>query len=105
MNVNEQQTARTLRTALMTGVFAALLMGAGLLAGCERKAVSASSGSVPAMPVSVIKIQPADVAITNEWVGTLDGFVNAQIQPQAAGYLVRQNVFGRLSGRQGPGPV
>ena len=26
-----------------------------------------------------------------EWVGTLDGYVNAQIQPQANGYLIRQN--------------
>ncbi len=42
------------------------------------------------MPVSVVKIEPADVPIANEWVGTMDGFVNAQIQPQAAGYLVRQ---------------
>jgi membrane fusion protein (multidrug efflux system) len=29
--------------------------------------------------------------VTNEWVGTLDGYVNAQIQPQANGYLVSQN--------------
>jgi membrane fusion protein (multidrug efflux system) len=35
------------------------------------------------MPVSVIKINPTDVPIANEWVGTMDGFVNAQIQPQA----------------------
>lgn len=42
------------------------------------------------MPVSVIKINPTDVPIANEWVGTMDGYVNAQIQPQAAGYLVRQ---------------
>src|SRR6201988_178399 len=26
-----------------------------------------------------------------DWVGTLDGFVNAQIQPQVSGYLVQQN--------------
>jgi membrane fusion protein (multidrug efflux system) len=26
-----------------------------------------------------------------EWVATMDGYVNAQIQPQASGYLVRQN--------------
>ena len=92
MNVNEQQNTRTVGNTLMPVVFALLLMGAGLLAGCERKAVSASSGSMPPMPVSVVKIQPADVAITNEWVGTLDGFVNAQIQPQVSGYLIRQNI-------------
>lgn len=43
------------------------------------------------MPVSVVKVQQSDVPIVGEWVGTLDGYVNAQIQPQASGYLVRQN--------------
>jgi membrane fusion protein (multidrug efflux system) len=31
------------------------------------------------------------VALTGSWVGTLDGYVNAQIQPQVSGYLVKQN--------------
>jgi len=44
-----------------------------------------------AMPVSVVKVRQADVPLTGEWVGTLDGYVNAQIQPQVSGYLVRQN--------------
>jgi membrane fusion protein (multidrug efflux system) len=43
------------------------------------------------MPVSVVKIHQGDVPLTGEWVGTLDGYVNAQIQPQASGYLIRQN--------------
>lgn len=43
------------------------------------------------MPVSVVKIEPKDVSLTGEWVGTLDGYVNAQIQPQASGYLIKQN--------------
>ncbi len=42
------------------------------------------------IPVSVATVQAADVPITGEWVGTLDGYVNAQIQPQVNGYLVRQ---------------
>jgi membrane fusion protein (multidrug efflux system) len=42
------------------------------------------------MPVSVVKVRQADVPLTGEWVGTLDGYVNAQIQPQVSGYLVRQ---------------
>jgi membrane fusion protein (multidrug efflux system) len=42
------------------------------------------------MPVSVVEIAPADVGVASEWVGTMDGFVNAQIQPQASGYLIRQ---------------
>ncbi|MGE5647402.1 MAG: efflux RND transporter periplasmic adaptor subunit [Acidobacteriota bacterium] len=41
--------------------------------------------------MSVAPARQADVALTGEWVGTLDGYVNAQIQPQVSGYLVRQN--------------
>ena len=65
-----------------------LVAGAMLLAGCETK--PAAGGPPQAMPVSVVEIEPANVPISNEWVGTLDGYVNAQIQPQASGYLIRQ---------------
>ncbi|MDQ1408737.1 MAG: rane fusion protein multidrug efflux system [Acidobacteriaceae bacterium] len=67
-----------------------LLLGTALLSGCGNKSTSAG-GPPPPMPVTVVKIQPADVSLTGEWVGTLDGYVNAQIQPQAAGYLIKQN--------------
>ncbi|MGO9937165.1 MAG: efflux RND transporter periplasmic adaptor subunit [Terracidiphilus sp.] len=43
------------------------------------------------MRVSVVKADQTDVPLTGEWVGTLDGYVNAQIQPQANGYLIRQD--------------
>jgi membrane fusion protein, multidrug efflux system len=66
-----------------------LLVSAGLLTGCGQKA--APAGPPPAMPVTVVEVKPSDVPLTGEWVGTLDGFVNAQIQPQASGYLVKQN--------------
>jgi membrane fusion protein (multidrug efflux system) len=41
--------------------------------------------------VGMWKPRKSDVPITGEWVGTLDGYVNAQIQPQANGYLIRQD--------------
>jgi RND family efflux transporter MFP subunit len=40
--------------------------------------------------VEVVQVEQRDVPIWNEWVGTLDGFVNAQIKPQVTGYLLRQ---------------
>ena len=67
-----------------------LVLGSGFLSGCGQNS-SAQAGPPPPIPVSVVKLQPTDVPITGEWVGTLDGYVNAQIQPQASGYLVRQN--------------
>jgi membrane fusion protein, multidrug efflux system len=67
-----------------------LLFSVGLLAGCGKKD-AAPAGAPQALPVTVVEVKPADVPLTGEWVGTLDGFVNAQIQPQASGYLVKQN--------------
>ena len=67
-----------------------LIVAGALLAGCDSRSVSAKTAPPP-MPVSVFKAEQSDVPVTGEWVGTLDGFVNAQIQPQANGYLVRQD--------------
>src|SRR5580698_8247614 len=65
-----------------------LMLGAALLTGCGK--APAASGPPPALPVSVVQVEASDVPVSNEWVGTLDGFVNAQIQPQANGYLIKQ---------------
>jgi membrane fusion protein (multidrug efflux system) len=43
------------------------------------------------MPVDVVTVQQSDVPVSNDWVGTLDGFVNANIQPQVSGYLIKQD--------------
>jgi RND family efflux transporter MFP subunit len=40
--------------------------------------------------VDVVPVVQQDVPIYGEWVATLDGYVNAQIQPQVAGYIVNQ---------------
>src|ERR671923_3057156 len=40
--------------------------------------------------VAVARVEQRDVPIPNEWVGTLEGLVNAQIRPQVTGYLLRQ---------------
>jgi membrane fusion protein (multidrug efflux system) len=38
----------------------------------------------------VVRVGIQDVPLRGEWVGTLDGYVNANIQPQVSGYLIRQ---------------
>ena len=45
----------------------------------------------PAAEVEVASVVQQDVPIYGEWVATLDGYVNAQIQPQVSGYLVKQS--------------
>ena len=63
------------------------LLSALLCAGCAQK--NASPAGAP--QVQVARVVERDVSIYGEWVATLDGYVNAQIQPQVSGYLIKQN--------------
>lgn len=55
--------------------------------GCQSKQAAAPSPT----EVEVADVVQKDVPIYGEWVATLDGYVNAQIQPQVTGYLIKQN--------------
>jgi RND family efflux transporter MFP subunit len=66
------------------------LSGLMLFTGCEKQNAPPQQQQQGAMPVSVVSVEASDVPLTNEWVGTMDGYVNAQIQPQVSGYLVEQ---------------
>lgn len=81
-------TVFIMRAAALAG---ALFLSGGLVAGCGKSVSASPSAPQQAMKVMVVKAVQTDVPLTGEWVGTLDGYVNAQIQPQANGYLVRQN--------------
>jgi RND family efflux transporter MFP subunit len=72
----------SLKRALRCSVFVALLC-----TGCAQK----NSSPAGAPQVQVARVVVKDVSITSEWVATLDGYVNAQIQPQVSGYLIKQN--------------
>jgi RND family efflux transporter MFP subunit len=51
----------------------------------------ASGAGAEAPPdVMVAQVDQKDVPIYGEWIGTLDGFVNADVRAQVTGYLVRQ---------------
>jgi membrane fusion protein (multidrug efflux system) len=67
---------------------AALLGIAAAVTGCAKN--NAAPLTTGPLPVSVVNVRAEDVPLSNEWVGTMDGYVNAQIQPQVSGYLVRQ---------------
>jgi len=80
--MNGSWTILQMRSALLFSVF-----GSFLCAGCAQKK------SPPSRPpqVQVARVVQRDVSIYSEWVGTLDGYVNAQIQPQVTGYLIKQD--------------
>jgi membrane fusion protein (multidrug efflux system) len=63
----------------------ALLAFTGLLAGCKGKP------PVPAAPdVEVVAVEQRDVPIYRDWVGTLEADVNATINAQVSGYLLKR---------------
>lgn len=67
-----------------------LVLSLAPLTGCETSRAATARGAMGPMPVSVVAARQEDVALTGQWVGMLDGYVNAQIQPQVSGYLVKQ---------------
>jgi RND family efflux transporter MFP subunit len=80
------------RTGVPIGVLcfmiAADLGAPWILGGCQSQK---AAGAPPPAEVQVVSVVQQDVPIYDEWVATLDGYVNAQIQPQVSGYLVQQN--------------
>jgi membrane fusion protein, multidrug efflux system len=63
------------------------LFGMVILAGCKP-----ASTQSPAPPtVKVATVTQGDPVIYHEWIGTLDGLVNAQIRAQVTGYLLAQD--------------
>jgi len=64
-----------------------LLATVVLAAGCGSPE---AAPSIPSPEVEAATVIEKDVPIYSEWVATLDGYVNAQIQPQVTGYVIRQ---------------
>jgi RND family efflux transporter MFP subunit len=79
----------------------AVLVGAALAAaaGCSSKTNAA--GAPPPQEVEVAVVQQKDIPIEREWIGTLDGLVNASVKAQVSGYLLTQNYAEGSFVRQG----
>ncbi len=86
--------------ARQRGSWAGLLLAGSallLLVACSGKKAEA-----PAPPeVEVVSVEQRDVPIYWEWIATLDGYVNAQIQPQVTGYLTKRNYIEGTMVRKG----
>lgn len=73
------------RMGIAARLFLVLIVAAAA-AACRKK-----DPPPPAPPaVQVAPVIVRDVPVTSEWIGTLDGYVNAEIRPQVEGYLLRQ---------------
>jgi RND family efflux transporter MFP subunit len=85
---NEENRVTGWLISLRSGKFLLCgLLTAVQCAGCAQKKAPAAA----APQVQVARVVQKDVSIYREWVATLDGYVNAQIQPQVSGYLIKQD--------------
>jgi membrane fusion protein (multidrug efflux system) len=69
---------------------ALLAIACALLCGCSATASSEARKDPPPISVQVATAVLRDVPIYGDWVATTDGYVNANIEPQVSGYLIRQ---------------
>ena len=68
---------------------AMLILGVSLFnIGCGEK--NAQAGRPAAVDVEVAQVEQKDIPIYGEWIGTLDGLVNADVRAQVTGYLLKQ---------------
>ncbi len=77
------------RNLVIAGVICLVVIA--LIARTLRPKRAAGAGAEAPPEVMVAQVEQKDVPIYGEWIGTLDGFVNADVRAQVTGYLVRQN--------------
>ena len=78
-----------LRPRLLQGGALCLVVLALVFAATRSKHGSgAQQGASP--EVEVVQVEQKDVPVIGEWIGTLDGLVNADVRAQVIGYLLRQ---------------
>lgn len=77
------------RNLLIAGVLCLILIGVIVGAMQPSKRASVAPASIPP-DVEVVQVQQQDVPIYGEWIGTLDGLVNADVRAQVTGYLQTQ---------------
>jgi RND family efflux transporter MFP subunit len=75
----------------MAMVAAAILAGSAVLGMTSCANTTAAQGAPPLPDVEVAVVEQKDLPIDREWIGTLDGMVNAVIKAQVSGYLLTQN--------------
>jgi len=62
----------------------------GLIIGAVRPKHVAGAQAGASPDVEIVPVEQKDVPIFGEWIGTLDGYTNADVRAQVTGYLLRQ---------------
>src|SRR5580704_3080978 len=79
MGASPERKVDLLKLRLGTGIAICLIgISAAVSVGCSSSSQGAKAPEPPA--VEVVQVEQKDVPIYNEWIGTTDGMVNADIK-------------------------
>ena len=82
-------TKQSKRILVIGGILG--VVSIALVIGVIHPANKASATATATPPtVEVVPVQQKDVPVFGEWIGTLDGLVNADVRAQVTGYLLQQ---------------
>jgi membrane fusion protein (multidrug efflux system) len=62
----------------------------GIVIGATRPKQASGVQPSASPEVQVVQVEQKDVPIYGEWIGTLDGFTNADVRAQVTGYIMKQ---------------
>src|SRR5262244_2048356 len=82
-----QSTHEVIRSSLPSLLAFLITLSILTLPGCRKEEKSAPQAPV----VGVVEVIQKDVPIYSQWVGALEGNVNAIIRAEVTGYLIKQN--------------
>jgi len=78
------------RALAIGGALLLIIIGLGIARLTRSKSVAGAGAGTPPV-VTIAPVEQRDVALYTEWIGTLDGLVNADVRGQVIGYLLRQD--------------
>jgi RND family efflux transporter MFP subunit len=81
--------SRRKRKLALTGAFCFIAIA--VIVVVMRPKHASGAGAVGPPDVNVAEVEQKDVALYSEWIGTLEGFANADVRAQVTGYLLRQD--------------
>lgn len=87
------------RTVVIGGVLCLIVLA--LIVGAVRPSKHALGAPSHTPDVEVVQVEQKDVPIYGDWIGTLDGLVNADVRAQVTGYLQKQGYQEGASVKQG----
>src|SRR4029077_15297815 len=74
------------------GVAAAVIVVTAIITATFGPGKNTAAATPPSPPeVQVAAVEQRDLPVRHEWIGTLNGLVNAAINAEVTGYLLRQD--------------